>query len=148
MPVTNATAAKRALIDALAALPVLAGVQVAYGYPARDVERELIYGGASRFTRTLDGMGGGMGGLAYAETVTVDLHIQVRVPGGTVEEAEGRTVELGAAVEEYLATHGRLDDLPGLLYAAVTGGELGYALDDDGVTSALQLQVEFTSYLT
>lgn len=146
MSPTNAVAAKLALIDYLKAEPALQGVQIAYGYPARDVEREVLYGGASRFTKAQEGMGGGMGGLAYRETVTVDLHIQIRIPGGEVEEAEARAVEIGSEVEAFLARNERLSDLPGLLYAGVTGGELGYAIEDDAVTSALQLSVEFTSY--
>lgn len=145
MSVTNATAAKRVLLQYLQAESALAGVQIAYGYPARDVEREILYGGASRFTRTMEGLGG-LGGLSYRETVTVDLHIQVRVPGGSVEDAESRVVEIGAQVEAFLAKNERLGDLPGLLYAGVTAGELGYAIDDDAVTSAAQLTVEFTSY--
>lgn len=146
MSVTNTAVAKLALLDHLRALPGLQGVQIAYGYPARDLEREVIYGGAGRYSRTINAMGGGMGGLSYQETVTVDLHIQVRIPGGEVEQAEARAIELGAEVEEFLGANPRLSELPGLLYGGVTGGELGYALDDDAVTSALQLSVEFTSY--
>lgn len=137
---------KRELLDHLRAEPSLAGVQIAYGYPARDVEREVIYGGAGRFTRTIDSMGGGLGGVAYRRAVTVDLHLQVRLPGGEVEEAEGRVVELGGAIEDFLDRNSQLGELPGLLYVGVTAGELGYAFDDDAVISALQLSVEFTSY--
>lgn len=149
MSTTQALAAKAALIDYLkaAADPVLQGVQISYGYPARDLEREVLYGGAGRYTRAMEGMGGGMGGLAYRVTVTVDLHIQVRVPGGTIEQAEARVMEIGSYVEDFLATNERLSELPGLLYAGATSGELGYALDDDAVTSALQLSVEFSSYM-
>jgi hypothetical protein len=147
---TNVVAVKVALLDYLRAeriRPALEGVQIAYGYPARDIERELLYGGASRFTRTQEGMGGGMGGLAYRETVTVDLHIQVRIPGGEVAQAETRAMEIATEVEEFLARNPRLADLPGLLFGGVVAGELGYAIDDDGVTSAMQLSVEFSSYL-
>lgn len=146
MSTADVATVKRALLDYLRAEPALAGVQIAYGYPARDVERELLYGGAGRYSRTIDSMGGGMGGVAYQTIVTVDLHTQVRIPGGTVEEAETRVIELGAAVEDFLDRNPQLADLPGLLHARVTSGELGYALDDDAVTSAATLTVEFTSY--
>lgn len=136
-------AVKRALLEHLRAEPALQDVQIAYGYPARDLEREVLYGGASRYARTIDNLG--MGGLAYRRSITVDLHLQVRVPGGEVEDAEARVSELGGAVEAFLDANPQLD-LAGLLYSGVTSGELGYAIDDDAVTSALQLQVEFSSY--
>lgn len=146
MSTHTVVAAKTALLDHLRALPGLQGVQIAYGYPARDLEQEVIYGGAGRYSRTINALAGGMGGLSYEVAVTVDLHIQVRIPGGEVEQAEARAIELGAEVEEFLGANSRMSELPGLLYSSVTGGELGYVMDDDAVTSGLQLTVEFTSY--
>jgi hypothetical protein len=147
MPEMSVAEIKRTLLnDYLRAEPGLQGVQIAYGYPARDIERELLYGGAARFTRAIDSMGGGMGGVSYTRTVTVDLHLQVRIPGGSVEESETRVIELGTVVEEFFNRNPRLADLPGLLHSGVVAGELGYAIDDDAVTSALQLSVELTTY--
>lgn len=146
MSAQDVATVKKVLLDYLRAEPGLQGVQIAYGYPARDVERELLYGGAGRYSRTIDSLSGGMGGVAYRRAVTVELHLQVRVPGGTVEEAETRIIELGSAVETFFDRNARLADLPGLLHAGVTSGELGYAVDDDAATSFLQLSVDFTSY--
>lgn len=143
MSAADVPSVKRALLDRLRAEPALHGVQIAYGYPARDMEREVLYGGAARYTRTIDSLG--MGGISYRRNITVDLHLQVRIPGGEVQDAEDRVTELGVAVEAFLDANSQLD-LAGLLYSGLTSGELGYAIDDDAVTSALQLQVEFSSY--
>lgn len=143
---TNAIAVKRRVRDRLADRPALNGVQVAYSYPARDIEREVIFPGTVSFRQEIVSMGG-LAGPQRSEVLTVGLHIWVRVLGGDVEEADARTEELAQAVDETFADDPRLDDLDELIFTEVESGELGYAIDDDGVWSLLDLQLSFLSHL-
>ena len=63
--------------------------------------------------------------------------------------ADERAQAIGTVLEELLAGDPTLDDLPDLLFAGVTGIELGEpAYDDDGVSSSLSYEVGFRSYLS
>lgn len=145
---TNAYAAKRALIDALQASAELgdAGVQVAYSYRGERAERECVYGGAVAWTcKPLTFRGGGR--MPRQETVQVDLHIAVRLPGSEPDEAEARAVELGTVVEEYLASTPTLSDLGDLKLATIAGGDLDHAVNDEESIAVITYQVAFLSTL-
>lgn len=150
---TNAAAARAALLGEnglLQALPSLAGVTVAYSPPSV-TPRELVYGGQVAGPVGLAAMKGGAGGrIKREENLSLQIHIRVYEPGQqSTEGTDARAVQIGAAVEEYIAGNPTLDDLPGLKLAAVEAIDLDPgALDDDGATSLLTLQIALKSYLT
>lgn len=143
MSVTNAYAAKRALIGLLQAAPALTDVQVSYALKPRDMQRQRIWGGATRFTRVFEGLGG-----PRDETVTVELYIEVDAVGGEVEEADQLVEQLAESVETVLNADPHLGGaVPGLLYRAIDGGETEYSLDDDTAYSQMRLDVAFRAHL-
>lgn len=146
-----AAAAKAALVgtdNVLAALPALAGVTVSYGLP-RDVPREVVYGGALAGSVTLAAMRGS-GRIKREENLSLQLHIRVRMPGqATAEAGDVRAVEIADAIAEYIAANPTLGGVADLLLASVEQVDMeSGAVDDDGVTSLLTLQVALKSYLT
>jgi hypothetical protein len=149
---TNAAAARAALLgenSLLRTLPGLAEVAVAYSLPGA-VPRELVYGGQAAGAVTLAAMKGGAGGrIKREENLSLQIHIRVNMPGQTTTEAsDARAVEIGAAIEEYIAGNPTLDDMPGMLLAAVEAIELDPGgVDDEGATSELTLQIALKSYL-
>jgi hypothetical protein len=145
---TTSIAAKTALITALQALTstTLAGVQVAYTYPAA-LQRECVWGGSISGPMELVAMRGS-GRIKRLETPTLELHISVVTPGqpDTVA-AETRAAAIGAAVEEHLAANPTLG-VPGLLSAAVIGIEIDSGVDDDGAEALLTYQIKLMAHLT
>jgi hypothetical protein len=150
---TNAAAARAALLGEagqLQALPGLADVKVAYSLP-REIPRELVYGGQVIGPVGLAAMKGGAAGrIKREENLSLQIHVRVHTPGQTTTEAaDARAVEIGAAVEEYIAGNPTLDNVPGLLLAAVEAIELDPGgVDDEGATAELTLQIALKSYLT
>lgn len=146
---TRAAAAKARLLGAdglLQALPGLEDVTVAYSLP-RDVPREIVYGGPVAGEVSLATMRAG-GRIKRQEDLAMALVIRVNDPGrDTTEATDVRAVEIGTAIEEYIAGNPTLDDLPDLKLAAVQAVELDGWVDDDGATTILALQVGLKSYL-
>jgi hypothetical protein len=144
----NAQAVKAALLAQIAALPELAGVQVAYSYPGRTVERECVYGGRIEGATALAAMRAGAR-LKREEDSVLSLHISVDTPGeASTEAAEARTVALGAPIENHIAANPTLGDVPGLLLARVAGHELDSGVDDESAEAVLTYQIALKSYLT
>lgn len=146
-PVTEVLRCKRALFDRLAAqtspgMP-LAGLQVAYAWPGRTAQREMVYGGGARFTRTSAGHDGT--GELWLETATIGLYVRVHTPGAQVEETDNRVQEIAAIVEAVLAAAPELAG--GYTYTHMSGGTADYAADDEGPTSVLAYQVTCQYYL-
>lgn len=144
---TNAAAAKKALIDAIAALPGLDGVTVSYSVP-RDLKRECVYGGSITGPVNLAAMKGS-GRVKREETLTLQLHIRVTEPGhDTTETTDLRAATLSTHVEEYLAANTTVGGVTNLLKATVDGVDLDGWTDDEGATSVLTLVIGLHSYLT
>lgn len=145
---TNIAAAKSALIAALKTLPALEGVQVAYSYPGRTVERECIYWGERAAGPASVQAMAGSGRIKREEQPTTSLHIAVTQPGNADTEAtDARAAQLGAAVENWLAANKTLG-VDGLTLAAVDSIELDGGVDDESALSILTYQITFRSYLT
>lgn len=102
---TTLFAFKRAVIDALAALPALAGVQCSYGDPLAAAELECIFFGSDVDADSeLAGMRAGK--KIRNETYTVPLNVAVMAEGeGEFEAAEARLAELWDAVTDFLTTN-------------------------------------------
>lgn len=149
---TNVAAAKSALVDALVALTgtglALDGVQVAYSFPGRTLQREVIYGGAAIGPVELSAMRGAAGRVKRVERPTLELHVLVTDPGhDTTRETDARASEIGAVVEELIAGDPTIGGLAGLKSAVVVGMELDGGADDDGAESILTYRIELFSYL-
>lgn len=139
MPGTNAVAVKKAIIALLTEEPRLRAVQVAYSWPGRAAEREFICGGKFTFTQQREGYG-----RAREENLTIDLFVLVRKPGGTVEDAESRAVELGAIVEDVIGAN---PHLAGVKVAGIASGDSNSGFDDDTAVCELAYHVACTSTL-
>ncbi len=141
---TNAVACKRELFRRLAAAPRLKGVQVAYAFPGRDIQRECIYGGGARTTQEFAAASPAR--KPRNETALVDVHVWVRLPGGSVEDADARAMEIGVVVEELLADDVNLGGaVPGLAFGGVNSIDGDYMADDDAVTVIWSYQLRFRS---
>lgn len=143
---TNAAAAKKALIDLLAALPALDGVQVAYSWPGRSVERECIYAGRVTGPVQLAAMGGTR--VSRQEDLVLNLHIVVdKVGQEDLEASDVRACALGAIVEELVAGNPTLG-VSGLKVASIVGVDLDGGTDDETAEAVLTYQVGLKSHLS
>ncbi|MEV0993418.1 hypothetical protein [Nonomuraea sp. NPDC050202] len=137
---TRAAAVKQALLarlaEALAGLPATAQVQASYAFPG-DVERESVYLGSSRFARQRLGPG------FDEETLTVNVHVYVRHPGGAVEETDARAAEIGGVLEGALAADRELRGVDGVMFSSVESGELDGGFEDDAAVSLLDYALTF-----
>lgn len=98
-------AVKDAVLDLLA--PALPGVQVTYGHPGRNMQRELVFlGGAET-----DQEWAHLGARARTETFDIDLIVNVRRPGAQQRAVTERAYEILATVEDVLRANVRLDGL-------------------------------------
>lgn len=141
---STAPAIKRALIEALREAG-LDGVDIGYSW-TKAMGRECIYGGAMSVEQEISSGRDADGNATRNETATINLHVRVSTPGGTAEEAEFRTVEIGAALEAYLAAH--MPTVPGLLTVDIGGYDLASSFDDDGAFASATYPVRAESYLS
>lgn len=147
MTVTEAYRCKRSLFDRLGGLTApglpLAGLQVAYSWPGATADREMVYGGGVRFTRTSAGHDGD--GELWLETATIGLYVRVSTPGAEVAETDAKAEQWAGTIETLLADEPQLAG--NYTYVGISGGQGDYAGDDDGPTSILAYQVQFQYYL-
>lgn len=142
---TNAVAAKRALIAALAGEFSGTDVQVSYSQSPTPL-REVIYGGAIEGDHAPMAFRSGGGRLPREESAVFSLHLRVLIPGGTQEDAETRVAEIGETVEHYLALNPRSGP-DGTLFIRVTDFQLDSFPDDDAAVGLLVYRVAVQSHL-
>lgn len=145
---SNIYNAKVALLAAIDALPALDGVTVGWSYSgkAHGSTREYIYLGSASGPVTAGAMAAG-GRYLREESPVLQLHVLVEKLGQeTTQTAEARAIELGTAVEEYLAANWTLG-VAGLLAARVVDEELDSAVDDDGAQAIYTLGIQLTSHV-
>lgn len=147
-PPTNSvrTAAKKKLTELLAtALP---DVQVSYGWPGRDAKNELVW--------TDDIVDGEVTVTAMTparkrrdDRFTIAVLFRTTVEGNSCEEAETRVEVLYAALENVLAEHPTLDNLPGVGHAIQKGETVGPESDplEEGWAAFMSASVEVLSRL-
>lgn len=140
---TPALDAKRAVIERLRDAPQLDGVQVAYAWPGRDAQRDLVYGGGVRWTITSAGDDGAR--ELWLQRNTIGIYVRVTEPGGAVQDVDARAEQLGLAVEEVLEADRQL--VGGLTVAGISAGSADYVADDDNTTSILHYQVQVDCYV-
>jgi hypothetical protein len=145
---------KGAVVDtarlALAGDPSTNQVTVAYAYQGKEHERELVHGGRATSTQSYPVSGGGSPRHKRDSTVTVKLHIIVRIPGGTVEDAEDRACAIGLVIENRIATTADLGNPTGLqvIRAGIAADDLDSDYDDDSAIAVFTYDVEATARLT
>lgn len=145
---TIGPAAKAHIIGALAALPALDGVQVAYSFPGRNPQREIVYGGKLAGPVTPAAMRAGQR-VTRREDLALSLHIYVIRPGlDSTEETDTRAAAIGQAVEEYLAGDPTLGGaVDGLKLAVITNVDLDSGLDDESAITELTYQITLVSHV-
>jgi hypothetical protein len=123
------------------------GVKVRYAMPTKDVPRDLVYGGRVSGPIELSAMAAGAR-VKRTEELTLQLHVRVYRPNGSRETTDGRAVEIGNAVANYIAANWKLGELPELIKATVDTVELDGWTDDEGSGSVLDMAIGLQSYLT
>lgn len=146
---TNASAAKAALLMAIGALTGLGDLQVAYSYPGRTTDRDLVYGGRITGPIALSTMRGSTR-IKRIEDAVLNLHIEVARPGeDTSAVTEIRACAIGASIENYLAENPTLAGaVTGLLLAAPQGFDMESFVDDESSYTVLTYQILLKSHLT
>lgn len=140
---TNAYAAKRKLIDFLDASPSLT-IPVLYAYGDQPETQDMVYAGRVAFEQNYAAMTSGR--KPRDETVTVDLHIEVRRAPGSFDDTDSLAVQYGTVVEELIADNVTMSgQVDGLRWAGISGGELENAMDDSGRATRLTYHVQFRS---
>lgn len=141
-------AVKKELFRRLGTESALSGVQVSYTW-RRDFGREVLYGGRARVDHQLAAMRGSQPRLPRDEQVTLFAFIQVRNLHSDPIAADERVMEIATVVEELLAGDPTLAGFADLLFAGVAGAELiAPEFDDDGVTSAMAVEIGYRSRLS
>lgn len=138
----NAYAAKRALFDLLASSPLLAGVQVAYAYPARDIARVCVYGGGVRLTQTA---ASAEPGTLRLETTIVNVYVRVEQEDSDVRAADVEAETVANAVLSVISAGSALTGA--LSVSGPTAGLGDYAQNVDSAVSTLGLQVQVDAYV-
>jgi hypothetical protein len=153
MGATNAYAAKRAIIDRLAALAAsgggpLAGVQVAYSWPGKNAEMVCVYLGRVTFEHPADEeLADGPDSLPK-EVATIGLHISVAQSPPSddgVRDTDIQAEEIGDAIGDLLMREPRLAG--GHSIARIAAGEGDYIPTDDQARSVLTLRITVESYV-
>jgi hypothetical protein len=143
---SNAVPAKIALIALIAAQPAFEGITVDYAYKAKNAQREYVYGGRITAEQTYPNMTSGT--KPRDERLTVDVHVDVMIPGGDQVDADTRAMELGAAMELAIAQDVTVGGtVPGLRWVGVTGHEMTPSFNDDAVYSEVVYHVLVSSRL-
>jgi hypothetical protein len=142
---TNAVTAKKAFVAGIGALPAFEGVTVDYSYVAAHHKRDYVYLGEQIQGPVSPSAMAAGARYQREENLTVMVHIGVVRKGQkTTETAEERAVELGTAIEEWLA--GNWKDLaPGLLKVVIATFDLMSACDDDGSEAVLTYTIQLQS---
>lgn len=151
MKSTMGYAAKRATIDAIAALATaqtgtglaLDGAQVAYSYPARDVTRKTIYAGGVR--SVVSDMAAELG-MVSSEVLTIGLYFRVIRPDADVRTAEVDVEAMADTVSTLMAAD---PDMGGAMtWMGVQSANGDYSLSPDGPEAVLSMQVMVGAVLT
>lgn len=139
-------AARLALLSALKDAKI--ADEVTYSYVGATDAREYIFGGSrSDGSVALSAMSGGTR-IKREETADWNLHIQVVIPGERTHEAsDSRALEIGTAVENYVAGNWTLGT-PGLMKVTVTGWTLASGNDDEAARTTLTYSLSFDFLLT
>lgn len=150
MSSTNATLAKVAVIDSLAALSgpagPLAGVQVTYRYAAPS--RRAVYLGGVTFSHG-PGVTASERDTLDLETATVSLYVRIVMTAGDddVRKADADAYGIAEVIHQALSEQSKLPGADNMHYVGIEGGTLDYALTDDEAIVALALHLTVASYV-
>jgi len=99
MAASTIPAVKAAFVTAIAANAAFSGVQVTYGHPGRNAEREFVFvGGTSTANQEWATLGAGQRSEEYA----LELFVSVLQPGADQRDVTERAFVLFAAIEALL----------------------------------------------
>lgn len=145
---TLAVSVRSALVNALAALPSLADVDVIYAWRFDEIlPRERVFTNRARATHGVASLKSGR--THRNETTTFDVVVRVEAVDDTAEAAGERAVVIGTVVEEYVADNRTLGGaISGLNWIKVTGFEMNDLSNDRGHLCELTYQITYDARLT
>lgn len=143
---TNAYVAKKALFDLWDAnngpAQALAGVQVAYAFPAAP-DMKCIYGGGITFEHS--DASAETPGILVRESVLVSAYIRVVArPVGEVADTDAVAAQIGGAMLGLVKANPKLAGP--LTWVGVRGGQGDYQQTDDETISILGYQFRFLAH--
>lgn len=143
-------ALKRYVIDQIALLPAFAhpDTQVAYTWPGRNVGREVLFGGKVSGVMAPAAMRGSGQLQPRTEQLTLALHVYVETPGEEdCAATEARAVELGTAVEEWIAGN-PVPPIEGMKSLWVASYDVESGVEDEASITGIDYILSALSYLT
>lgn len=148
---TNAVALKEILLAKLQAAPALAGVQLTYGWPGQDIERERVWFGRITGTQKYRGIGA-QAMKPRDETLILKVYVEVELDGDGGPEAQHgadvRAQTLGQALEDAIASDpGLTSSGSGPRWAGVVGVALEGGATTTGRYAQLIYDLQFFSRL-
>jgi hypothetical protein len=144
---TNVIAVKAALLTVLqGAQSSTVSVDYAYSGKTDGTARQYVWLGKATFEQDYAALTSGR--KPREEVVVIDVHVTAYKPGGTVQDTDAAVVALALVMENAIANDPQLGGaVTGLRYAGIRGGEMEYAIDDEGVASLITYHVTFKSRL-
>lgn len=136
-------AAKQALVDVLDSHQDLAGVQVSWAHPGKNLTKEVVIVGDIR-PREQKPVDLSSRQRECAFTIDVAIDASQRSDAKTVAE---RTTEIAATVEEVVALNPELGLPETILYAQVVSAGLTEGFDDPGREALVELVVNVRARL-
>jgi hypothetical protein len=144
MSATRIVAVRKAVVAAITDLAAFAGVEVMYAYRDKGL-REFAYTRDATFEHSARALKAGRN--FRDETGRFELVIWIEAPGKSAEDAADRALDLGLAVEEWVADHKQ--GVGGAFTLLVDGaGSVREAVSDTSAFAELVLPIKFNARLT
>jgi len=125
----------------------MAGVKVSYADPGERALKENLWFGRI-YDNEHEPVALKVGRRRREENFTAEVFVEVMGTRLTPERTEVRAMELGTALEEYLADNPKLDGtIEGLLFAVVSGMELSTTETSEGPQTRLNIEVDVKARL-
>ena len=145
---TLAVAVRSLLIDGIAGLPALEGVEVTFGYRWNSKERERIWTQNVTFDQEPASMRAAR--TFRNETATFEAAVLIEGIGQPAEWTAGRAKDIGTEISDWVAVHANwntaIDGLTAMTVAG--GGSLTEAFNDKGTIAELVLPITYQARLT
>lgn len=137
---------RRAVIEGIAAQALMTDVLVTYGWNPEATDREQVFTMRARGNTPPASLRSGRTHRNEDASFVVVVHVEL--VGGNNEDADDRALELGAAVEEWVADHRTNHGVDGVHWIQVDGWELTGGSKTGAYVAQLMYTVSYSARLT